>query len=127
MSVISEGLFTTDSYNKPMVLKDKDALAILLLRLLIMVPGTNRQHTEMGVDIRGRYEYSSEDEIDELNDEISKQIEIYLPNYASGAIVNCSSENRVLKVSINVDGTVFNFSSGTELDDNEISLNTDLQ
>ena len=62
-----------------------------------------------------------------LNDEISKQIEIYLPNYASGAIVNCSSENRVLKVSINVDGTVFNFSSGTELDDNEISLNTDLQ
>ena len=126
MSVISEGLFTTDSYNKPMVLKDKDALAILLLRLLIMVPGTNRRHPEMGVDIRGRYEYSSEDEIDELNDEITQQIETYMPNYASGASVNCTSENHNLKVSINVDGTVFNFTSSDEVGDKEISLNTDL-
>lgn len=123
MSVISEGLFTTDSYNKPMVLKDKDALAILLLRLLIMEPGSNPLHPEMGVDIRGRYEYSSEDDLEDLNKEISDQIEVYLPNYRSSTI-ECTKDpnSNAMKVKINVDGTVFNFSSGTNLNDNEISL-----
>ena len=123
MSSISQALLTTDSYKKPMTLKDKDALAILLLRLLIMVPGTNRLHPEMGIDIRGRYEYSSDDEIDELNTEIEQQIETYLPNYASGSKVECENDNRIFRVHINVDGTLFKYSSGNNLGDDEISLN----
>lgn len=125
MSMVSESLLSTSMYNKPMVLKDKDAVAILLLRLLIMTPGTNRQHPEMGVDVRGRYQYASEDEVDELSDEIRLQIDTYLPNFNTST-VDCTVSDKVLKISINVDGTVFKFSSGNNLSDDEISLNSDI-
>lgn len=124
MARVSEGLFTTDKYNKPMVLKDKDAVAILLLRLLVMVPGTNRKHPEMGIDIRGRYEYCEEDEVDELNTEIQTQIKTYLPQFNTSS-VNCITEGRDMKIAIKVDDTVFNFSTASNLSDNEISLMMD--
>lgn len=124
MAQISEGLFTTDKYNKPMLLHDKDAIAILLLRLLVMTPGTNPLHPEMGVDIWGRYEYCNEDELDELNEEIESQILAYLPNFSSCKVTAELDSERQMKVSIYIDGSLFQYSTAgaDQIGENEISL-----
>lgn len=124
MAQISEGLLTTDKYNKPMLLKDKDALAILLLRLLVMTPGTNPLHPELGVDIRGRYEYCGEDDLDDLNTEIETQISIYLPSYITCTVEAEIRDNRSMGISITIDDMLFKYSTatGSDLATDEISV-----
>ncbi len=124
MAKISEYLLSTDSYSKPKVVEDKDALAILLLRLLLMAPGDNMEHPEMGVDIIGRYRYSSEGDLKELNKEIQYQIETYLPLYRTTE-VNCVKDGKYIKVNITIDGTLFQFNSNNNTAKDEISLSTE--
>lgn len=125
MAMVSEGLLSIDQYNKPMVLKDADAIAILLLRLLVMTPGTNYLHPEMGVNMRARYRYCSEDDMEDLNQEIITQINTYLPSYSTSS-VNCEYQDGNIRVSINVDDTVFNYATGgIDSSENVISLMND--
>lgn len=116
-----EYLLDTDAYNKPLVLKDKDALAVLLLRLLKMKPGDHPLHPEMGVDIVGRYRYCSAKDLPVLQREINNQISTYLPNYRTIDISVSSLEGEIL-VSINIDGTMFNYTTGESKENTLISL-----
>lgn len=121
MAVISESLMGIDIYNNPKVVKNEDALAILLIRLLIMEPGTDRLHPEMGIDAPGRFNYSFEDDISDLQDEIAKQIATYLPNYQNSEI-ECTNEDGELHLKITVDDTVFSYTTSETPEEGEISL-----
>lgn len=106
----NEYLFATDEYNKPKVLAEKDAVATLFLRLLLLKPGDNPMHPEMGVDIKGRWCYCLEKDLDQLESEISVQINTFLPDYKSSE-VSCSLESSVLVISITYDDTLFTYSA----------------
>ena len=121
MAVISESLMATDMYNNPKVVKNEDALAILLLRLLIMEPGTDPMHPEMGIDAPGRFNYSTESDLEDLKMEISKQIVTYLPNYQNSTI-DVTNEDGELHLRISVDDTVFSYTTSSTPSESEISL-----
>ena len=114
-----EFLLATNDYNEPKVLEGKDAIAAKLLLLLNTAPGTNPLHLEMGVDLSGRYRYCSEEDVDDLELEIRKQIEIYLPDYSTMINIKCQfNQEGLIDTYIQIDDTVYGFST----DENETKL-----
>lgn len=113
MAQIVEHLIATDDYNKPYTLKDKDALAVILIRLLIMDPGTNPLHPEAGVGLVRRYRFSSPDDMPTLNREIDQQIRVYLPQF-SYVNVECTFVEGAIHVNISIDDTLFAFTTETD-------------
>ena len=124
--MLREHLIATDEFNRPKVLKGKDALSVLLLRLLLMEPGDNFDHPEMGIDIIGRYRFSHAEDLKKLEHEIEMQIEQYLPYYRVSEI-KCTKVDKYLDVAINIDDTLFNFTtqSGKDVPKEKISLSND--
>ena len=55
------------------------AYGILLMRLLLLIPGTNPLHPAMGVGIP-KYRFISSDGLNELQTLIQEQISTYLPS-----------------------------------------------
>lgn len=69
-----------NKYNKVNVVKKKDATYSLLVRLIMMNPGTIQSHPRAGVGLIRNWRYmDTEDKIMDLQLEISKQIQTYLP------------------------------------------------
>jgi hypothetical protein len=116
-----EGLFSTSKYNTPKVITGKEETAVLLIRLLIMDPGTNTLYPEMGVGILSRFVNCSKDDIPDLELEIKKQIDIYLPLYQETS-VKVSIENRILLLSITIDDTLYKFTTNDMPNKDETSL-----
>lgn len=76
----------------------------------MMKPGTDFLHPEMGIDIVGRYRYSEENDMDDLQEEINNQVTTYFPNYNTVSVsANFEGANIITK--INIDDTLYTFSS----------------
>lgn len=111
---MKEYLLSTDNFTNPKVVKDTDAAGILLIRILIMVPGTNPLHPAMGVGLGTIYRYIMEDDLPSLETRISDQITTYLPpEFASVKVKLSISNDKCLKVSMAVDNTEFIFNTAT--------------
>jgi hypothetical protein len=74
-----EYLLTTDEFKNPKVLTGSIATGILITRLLLLNPGTNPLHPDMGVGIGPKYRFITESEMSNLQDRIESQMNIYLP------------------------------------------------
>lgn len=107
-----EGLFSTNDYNTPKTITGKEEIAVLIIRLLLLEPGTDPLHPEMGVGILSRYKHCLEDDISELQLEIQKQITVYMPQYQTVSVTAqlISSE---LYLTVNIDDTLYNFTTGS--------------
>lgn len=117
-----EYLLTTNDYKEPKVLSGKDAIAAKLLLLMNMIPGTNRLHLEMGIDLPGRYRFCSEDDLDDLETEIQTQIETYLPEYSSMINIKCQfNDEGLIETAVQIDDTVYGFDTNEE--ETKLSLN----
>ena len=83
-----------------------NAAILFIMRLILMVPGTQEDRPEMGIDIRGRYHFAYEEELMTLNQELMNQIGMYCPELLP-VKVNCFMERRddgnYLAISIVVD------------------------
>jgi hypothetical protein len=55
---ISEFGFSVDEFNNPKVYKNAEAVSTLLVRLLLLEPGTIQSHPNAGVGLISRYRYS---------------------------------------------------------------------
>lgn len=107
---MKEYLLSTDNFTNPKVVKGIDAAGILLIRLLIMKPGTNPLHPSMGVGLGTIYRYIMEDDLPDLETRITNQITTYLPPEFANVRVNLSIDvDKYLKVSMMVDNTEFIF------------------
>lgn len=122
-----EYTLSTDEFNKPRVLKSKDAIAQLLIHLILLEPGTYSNRPEMGVGLVSRYRYTNTNNIINLQNDIQNQIETYLPEFI-GVDVNVSfdedSTDNDLIIEIFFDGTTYKFETSKQ-EDNKIGL-TDL-
>lgn len=116
-----EGIFSTNKYNMPTVLEGREELSILIIRLLLLEPGSNPLHPEMGVGVIQRYSNCEHEDLPDLEAEIEKQILIYLPMYQH-AEVKVSLENTILKLSVIIDDTLFNFTTSDNPAPDEVSL-----
>lgn len=70
---------SVDEYGRPTAYKDKAAIRILLIQLILLNPGTFQSHPNMGVGLVKRYRYSFMENISSIKLEIENQIETYLP------------------------------------------------
>lgn len=116
-----EGLLSTNKYNLPKVLEGKEEVSVLIIRLLLLEPGTNPLHPEMGAGLLQRYKNCSTEDIPDLELEIKNQITTYLPDYQQ-ADVKVKIENSILRLSIQIDDTLYNFTTSDNPEPNELSL-----
>lgn len=105
---VREGVFSVNSFNEPNVYKNKEAIALLLLRLLILEPGTNNSHPEMGVGIVSKFRFTMEDNLDDLELKIKEQINTYLPEFILQTI-DLKLEDKVLYITIKVNDDYYGF------------------
>ncbi|WP_301066618.1 hypothetical protein [uncultured Duncaniella sp.] len=102
---ITEATLSKDEFNQPKVLKNAEAIACLLTRLLLLEPGTIQSHPNMGVGLVSNYRYSTNSEAD-LQQRFTKQIETYLPQY-QGAEIRVQEKDRVLVIGGRLDDNIF--------------------
>lgn len=120
-----EYLLSTNEFNNPKKLKDKDAIGTLLVRLILLEPGTYRSHPEMGIGLRSKYRYAMQDEVPNIQTNIEEQIRIYLPMYEPVDVKVSLSPDKELIIDINIDGTLYKYETEKQ-ENNNIGL-IDLQ
>ena len=76
---MKEYLLSTNKYLEPASVEGSEAYAILIIRLLLLEPGANPLHSDMGVGLGPKYRYILEDQISVLQDRIRDQLQTYLP------------------------------------------------
>ena len=89
MQTFTDHLFTTSTFNKPLVIKDKDAILTLVCRLILLEPGTISIAPEAGVGLVSKYRYMNSETIVDLEENIEEQINRFLP-YFTQVDVNIS-------------------------------------
>lgn len=104
-----EYLFTINDFNEPKVVNGSEAVGLRLTNLLLMNPGSDPLHPEMGVGLKNyRYGLSV---LDQLRDRISDQIKTYLPMYAGADVQIIRTPDKVCNIEITVDGVVYVYDS----------------
>lgn len=105
-----EYLLSVDNFNKPQVATDQEAIAILLLRIILLEPGSDPLHPEMGVGIKNyRYSLSRKTEIEGA---IKNQIQQYLPEYATNDVQIVEiTDKKVCNLEITINDTTYVYDS----------------
>ena len=103
---ITEFSFSVDDFQNPKVYKDAEAISTLLVRLLLLEPGTFQSHPEMGVGLISKYRFGVEGVAQELQSNFQSQIEPYLPQF-QGARVSCREKEGVLMIAAEIDNTLY--------------------
>ena len=75
---MKEYLLKTNEFNEPATVKASDATGLTLVRLLLLMPGTNPSHPAMGVGLK-TYRFMTENDLPQLQARIEDQIRTYLP------------------------------------------------
>lgn len=105
-----EYLLSIDSFKQPKVLTKEDAICMLLTRLIVLTPGADPLHPDMGVGIR-QYRYAW-GKLDELRDRVEDQISQYLPDFASTSKVELEiTPEKLCNINITVDDVMYVYDS----------------
>ena len=116
-----EYLLTVDEFANPQVVEGKSAIALLLSRLIILEPGSDPLHPDMGVGIK-RFRFNSDkDVLTKIKDAISNQVDTYLPTYQGSDIEISLSEDKILNINITVGDTTYVYTSEVETPTSTIS------
>ena len=104
-----EYLFSVDRFNKPVVYTKQRAIGLLLTRLILLNPGSDPLHPDMGVGIT-KYRYTM-NTLDELKQRVKKQIETYLPCFPSSNVTLVLTPDHTCNVEITIDNTTYIYNS----------------
>lgn len=80
MENFTEYTLSIDDFNKPEKLQKVDAICLMIMRLILLSPGSIQSHPEMGVGLITKYRFMYDTELSNLKNEITKQISKYLPD-----------------------------------------------
>lgn len=100
---MNEYLIAVNNYKKPKVIKGNKGNYYMILRLMLMEPGTNPLFPLMGLGLRSKSRFANEDQIQELKVKLDQQIEMYLPDLIANNIEMEMDENNQLKITISSD------------------------
>ena len=93
-----EYLLSVDEFSNPRIVEGKSAIALLLSRLILLEPGSDPLHPDMGVGIK-KYRFdSNKDVLTEIKDDITKQLETYLPTYQGTEVQIGLTEDKKLQL-----------------------------
>ena len=109
-----EYLLTVDEFSNPQVVEGKSAVALLLSRLILLDPGSDPLHPDMGVGIR-RYRFNSnKDNLQTLQTAIEKQVDTYLPTFQGSEVQLIMNDDKTMNINITVGDTTYVYSSEVE-------------
>lgn len=115
--MLVDNLLTTKNA-QPIELKSGAAIASLLMRLILLVPGENQSHPDMGVGIVSQHRYNFAEDVPILQNIITEQIATYLP-MLSDVKVELGYSDSILNISIETTSMILKF----EVKDSMLSLN----
>lgn len=114
-----EYVMSVTNFRKPKIVEDKSAMALYLTRLLLLMPGSDPLHPDMGVGIIN-YRYGI-NTLSDLKQRIKNQIDDWLPaSYANAEVKLTITPDKLLNVQIKINDTVFIYDSSQA--DQPISL-----
>ena len=101
----TEPLLSVDKYYKPLVAKDENYATLLLVRLILLEPGTIQTHPDCGVGLVSKFRYATDVDMIELQKRIKDQIMLYLPQYSLVDVKcelgdNKTGDEKVIKIYI---------------------------
>lgn len=114
--MLKEPILSTNNFKQPTVLTGQDAISTLLVRIILLEPGTFPEHPGMGVGLRSKYRYQLIKNLDNLRKRISEQINTYLPTYRGANITVEATQGQELVISIEIDGTLYKYETTSEKD-----------
>ena len=103
--------FSVNSFKKPATVYGQNAIGVRLMELMTMEPGDDPLHPDMGVGIKS-FRYGV-DNLDELEQRISDQIDTYLPFYQDVEVGIVVTPDKVCNIEIKIGDTVFVYDSAT--------------
>ena len=104
---VTEFGFSVDDFNNPKLYKNAEAISTLLVRLLLLEPGTYQSHPKMGVGLYSNYRYSVQGNASKLRDHFQQQIEEYLPQFR-GVRVEVVEKNKTYYILAEIDSIIYN-------------------
>lgn len=120
-SVLKEYHLSTNDFYEPTVSTDKTALGVLLVRLILLEPGTDPTRPHMGIGIVSRYRYMTPDSLLDLKRDLSQQISMYLTPYVSNVNIVLELSDGEIYFTINIDDAIYKFVT-EEQEDNKVTL-----
>lgn len=106
---ISEFGFSVDEFKNPKVYKNIEAVGTLLVRLLLLEPGTIQSHPDAGVGLMSRFRYSVEGSASKLQSEYQKQIETYLPQL-QGVKISVIEKDKMFIIGVEINDSLYGIS-----------------
>ena len=104
-----EYMLSVDRFNEPVIAEGQHAIGMLLIRLILLDPGSDPLHPEMGVGIR-QYRYSM-NTLDELKRRVEEQISTYLPMFNSATVGLVITPDKLININITIDQTTYVYDS----------------
>ena len=104
-----EYLFSVNKFNKPIVYDKKKAIGLLLIRLILLEPGSDPFRPAMGVGIKN-YRYAM-GKLDELRERVKDQIQTYLPCFNAANVSLVHTPDHLCNIEITIDDTIYVYDS----------------
>ena len=106
---LKEYSLSINSFNNPDELKRADAACLLIMRLILLTPGTIQTHPEMGVGLITKYRFMYDTELQNLKKLITDQINLYLPelNLTSVELTLNPKDLKELIIQIKIENTLY--------------------
>lgn len=104
-----EYTFSVNSFKEPIVKKEQRAIALLLVRLILLNPGSDPLHPDMGVGIQ-RYRYTM-NTLPELKKRVEEQINTYLPMFSSAKVELVLTPDKMCNIEISFNDTIYIYDS----------------
>ena len=105
-----EYLLSVDQYNNPYTVEGSEAVALNLVRLLLLEPNSDPLRPDMGVGLKN-YRYALT--LDELDSRIADQIATYLPQYQNAKVNIIRTSDRVANIEISINDVTYIYDSTT--------------
>lgn len=100
---------SVNNLKRPTVVMGNDAIGARLLELIMMEPGDDPLHPDMGVGII-RYRYST-NTLDDLQERVAKQIDTYLPFYQNVSVSIVITPDKICNIEVGIGDTVYIYDS----------------
>lgn len=104
-----EYCMSVDNFKRPLVYKNQQAIAVLLTRLILLNPGSDPLHPDMGVGITN-YRYIL-GKTEELEKRVKEQISTYLPCFSSSKVELKITEDKLCNIEITIDDVMYVYDS----------------
>lgn len=105
----TEYCMSVDNFKKPLIYKNQQAIALLLTRLILLNPGSDPLHPEMGVGITNyRYAFGR---LDELKQRVQNQISTYLECFSSANVEIKITNDNLCNIEITIDDVIYLYDS----------------